>query len=179
VLNTMLSSHITLSVPSIESVSAEELSARFSRGGDERLAAIEMRCTGGLQASIELIFTVEDAGKLADCIGGGQRPGGMDRETLRSGALSEVGNIVINAIFGTISNALEIDLAFTVPSYLEGGASALMDEISLGSLGVILLVRTRFEIENLSIDGDIALFLSLRSFESLARMMDLRRGQRP
>lgn len=179
VLNTMLSSHISLSVPSIESITAEELSARFSRGGAEKLAAIEMRCTGGLNASIELIFTSEDAVKLADCIMGLQKADAVDRDSMRAGALCEVGNIVINAIFGTISNSLDIDLSFTVPSYLEGGAAALVGEISLGALGVILLVRTRFEISDLSIDGDIALFLSLRSFESLSRMMGERAGKRP
>ncbi len=171
VLGTMLRSHIDLSVPSIELMSAEGLTARFSKEGSDKLAAIEMRCAGGLDASIELIFTSKDATKLADCVMGEEAKGKPDRDSMRSGALCEVGNIVINAVLGTISNVLGIEMSYTVPSYLEGGAMALVSEISLATRGVILLVRARFAVADLRIDGDIALFLSLLSFEDLARMM--------
>lgn len=172
VLDTMLSSPIALSIPAIELVSARELSARFSRSGSGKLSAVEMRCSGGLDASIELIFTSEDALKLAECVIGSNE--GIERESMRAGALCEIGNIVINAAFGTISNALGIELAFTVPSYLEGEAFALVDEISLARSGVILLVQTRFEVADLSVNGEIALFLSLGSFESLSAMLSIK-----
>ncbi len=173
VLDTMLCSPITLSIPAIELISARELSARFSRpgSGSGKLSAVEMSCSGGLDASIELIFTSEDALKLAECVIGANE--GIERESMRAGALCEIGNIVINAAFGTISNTLGIDLAFTVPSYLEGEAFALVDEISLARSGVILLVQTRFEVADLSVNGEIALFLSLGSFESLSAMLSL------
>jgi len=168
VLNTMLSSHIALSVPSIEMISKAELEARFSRSGSGKLAAIEMRCAGGLDASIELIFTSEDAARLADCVMGSSRADPMERDSMRSGALCEIGNIVINAVLGTISNVIDVELTFTVPSYLEGEAAALVAEISLANQGIILLVRTRFVVADLSINGDIALFLSIPSFDALS-----------
>jgi chemotaxis protein CheC len=177
VLNTMLSSHIALSAPAVEMISAGDLGVRFSRDGSGKLAAIEMRCAGGFDAWVELIFTSEDAVKLADCVasaGGGED---MERDSVRSGALCEMGNIVINAVLGTISNALDIELSFTVPSYFEGGASELVGEISLARHGVILLVKTKFEVEDLSINGDIALFLNLESFESLSLMLKERAGE--
>jgi len=174
VLNTMMSFPIALSVPAIEMISARELSARFSRSGPGKLSAVGMRCSGGLDASIELIFTSEDALGLADCVLGIDEPG--ERDSMRAGALCEIGNIVINAVLGTMSNSLKLDLSFTVPCYLEGEAFALVDEISLGKGGVILLVKTRFEVKDLRLHGDIAIFLSLASFESLSAMLRLRAG---
>jgi chemotaxis protein CheC len=182
VLNTMLSSHIALSAPSIELVSAQGLSSRFASAGARRLSTVEMRCAGALEAEIKLIFTSEDAARLADCVigvGSANFAVPVDRDSMRAGALCEIGNIVINAVLGTISNALEIDLAFSVPSYLEGSSSALFDEIALSRQAVILLVRTTFEVEKMSINGDIALFLSMASFESLTSRMEELGGPRP
>lgn len=172
VLNTMLNSHVVLSVPAVETIPASELPTRLARNmGGSKLAGIEMSCTGELSAAIELVFSLDDAGKLADCIHGLPADAAVDRDSMRAGTLCELGNIVMNAIFGTMSNALGIDLSFTVPSYLEGESSAIVGEISLGAHGVVLLIRTRFEIADLSIYGDIILFLSLRSFEDFTRMM--------
>jgi chemotaxis protein CheC len=178
VLNSMLSSHIDLSVPLVELVTEAELSARFSRLGQGKLAAIEMRCTGGLETSIELIFTSEDAGKLADCVMGLGQGDPVDLGSMRAGVLCEIGNIVINAVFGTISNLLVIHLSFTVPSYIEARADALAGELSLPGDGVILLVKTRFEVEEMSINGDIVLFLSMNSFDSLSQILRDNRGSR-
>jgi chemotaxis protein CheC len=174
VLNTMLSSPIALSTPDIEMISAEGLSARFALMGRARLAAIEMRCAGGFEASIELIFASEDASRLADCVTGACEDGMIGQDSLRAGALCEIGNIVINAVLGTISNSLDVELSFSVPSYIEGDGPDLVGEISLVRHGIILLVRTVFEVRHLSISGDIALFLSLDSFESLtAKLREL------
>jgi chemotaxis protein CheC len=182
VLNTMLSSPIALSIPSVQIVSIRSLEEKFSRpgqgSGSGKLAAVEMRCAGGLDASIELILTSEDAIRLADCVLGTAGSGLMEREDLRSGALCEIGNIVINAVLGTVANILEVELNFSVPSYLEGGAAALVGEIARSRQGIILMVETRFEVRDLSIDGDIALFLSLDSFDSLTGKMRDRLGAR-
>jgi chemotaxis protein CheC len=90
---------------------------------------------------------------------------------MRAGALCEIGNIVINAVLGTISNALDVELSFTLPLYLEGGAAALVGEIRLPRQGIVLLVKTTFEVKDLSINGDIVMFLTLESFESLSRRL--------
>ena len=178
VLNSMLSSHIDLSVPLVELVTEAELAARLSRLGPGKLAAIEMRCTGGLETSIELIFTSDDAGKLADCVMGPGQGEPVDRGSMRAGVLCEIGNIVINAVFGTVSNLLAIHLSFTVPSYIEARADALAGELSLPGDGVILLVKTRFAVEEMSIIGDIVLFLSMNSFDSLSRILRDNMGPR-
>jgi chemotaxis protein CheC len=178
VLNTMLSSPIALAAPAMEMISADELSTRFAREGSGRLAAIEMRCAGGVDASIELIFASEHAAKLADCVMGASGRELAELDSMRSGALCEIGNIVINAVLGTISNALGVELSFTLPLYLEGKASTLIAEIRLPRQGIVLLVKTTFEVKDLSINGDIVMFLTLESFESLSRLVKARTATR-
>jgi len=168
VLNSMLDSHIGLSVPSVRLVQGAELVEVLSRDGGNALSAVQMRYSGSMKGSVELIFTAGEAGKLVDCIMGEeivQTEEGLD--ALRSGTLCEVGNIVINAIMGTLSNVLKLHLSYTVPSYIEGNARLLVDEAGIVEGHVVLLAETEFTVETKSIQGQIAIFFSPVSYELL------------
>jgi len=60
-----------------------------------------------------------------DCIIGQENIQEEGLDSIRSGTLCEVGNILINAVLGTISNELRLNLEYTVPVYQEGTAQAL------------------------------------------------------
>lgn len=172
VLNAMLRSHIVLSVPSIRIVAPDELPKVLGLPADRRLAAVEMGYSGSLSGSVELIFTQGEAGRLVECITGEVGIPEEDLDAVRAGTLAEVGNIVINALLGSVSNVLGLELTYTVPAYLEGGLVELLREarvVAGGSAGeeVVLLARTRFQVEELAVDGDIAVFFALDSFRSL------------
>jgi chemotaxis protein CheC len=172
VLNTMLSSHISLTVPSIQLVPNQQLAGILRPGLPCRLSAVEMGYSGGLEGSIELIFTTEQAGLLVDCVTEGFEDTEEDFDSIRAGTLCEIGNIVINALLGTIANLARLELSYTVPAYLEGDVADLIGEARLEGSEMVLLVKTRFEVEALKVDGDIAVFFSLASYESLARALD-------
>lgn len=130
------------------------------------------------EAAIELLFASDDAAKLADWIVGRSRLGNPDRESMRSGALCEVGNVVINALLGSIANAFGLSLRFSVPSFLEGGGASLVEEIARAAREAVILVRSRFALEGPGIEGDIALFFSPDSFESLSLLLGRGEGGR-
>lgn len=167
VLNSMLGSHVRLSAPSLRVMSPADLAGALTSKGEGSLSAVEMDFSGEFSGSAELVFASQDAGKLVDCITAGiVLPGEEDRESIRAGTLCEVGNIVINAILGTIANVIHAELQYSVPLYLQGRPEALLLDASLGA-GVILLVNTCFQVESIEVDGDIVVFLSLESFGNL------------
>jgi len=172
VLNTMLKSHIALSVPAIRVVTAEELESALGLTSGSRLAAVEMGYSGGLKGSVELIFTATDASILVDFIAGSALYADEDFDAIRSGTLAEVGNIVINALLGTLANVLRLELTYTVPAFIEGPLEELLAEADVTKGCVILLARTRFEIEELRIEGDLAAFFSMGSFENLKKAIE-------
>jgi chemotaxis protein CheC len=168
VLNSMLDSHIGLSVPSVRLVHGAELVEVLSRDGGNALSAVQMRYAGSMKGSVDLIFSAGEAGRLVDCIIGEETvlaEEGLD--ALRSGTLCEVGNIIINAIMGTLSNVLKLNLSYTVPSYIEGNASLLVDEAGVMEGHIVLLAETEFTVEAKSIRGRVAIFFSPVSFELL------------
>jgi chemotaxis protein CheC len=166
VLNTMLDTHVKLSVPSLRVVTPGELSAVLgSRGGDE-LSAVEMEFSGDFSGCAELVFGASEAGKLVDLITAGMGLADEDLDSIRAGTLCEVGNILINAVLGTMVNLVASEVSYTVPIFIQGSPDEVIAHVA-AEAEVIIMVTSRFDIESLKIEGDILLFLSLSTFTRL------------
>ncbi len=166
VLNTMLQSHIQLLVPYIKILSPEDLKNELDEQGNLRLAAVNLGFKGNLTGNAQLLFPSECASKLVAALTG-DGADDMDLDSIRAGTLCEIGNIVINAVMGTISNELKVHLDYSVPSYLEGGIGPLLPKSKTGNKAIILLARTKFDVRELEIEGDMIIFLELGSFDTL------------
>jgi chemotaxis protein CheC len=88
-------------------------------------------------------------------------------DAIRAGTLCEVGNIVINALMGTLANVLSLRLEYTVPAYIEGDAARLVSVAGLDGEHVVLLAETEFAVEAMSIKGTIAVFFTMETFARL------------
>lgn len=166
VLNTMLHSHIRLQVPFIKVVSPEELKNELEINNEVHLAAVNLGFNGNLSGNAQLLFTSECASKLVSVLTGDDS-NDMDLDSVRAGTLCEIGNIVINAVMGTISNYLKMHLDYAVPSYIEGGLGPLLPKSKSDEPTIILLARTKFDVEALEIEGDMLIFLELGAFDIL------------
>ncbi len=166
VLNTMLQSHIRLQVPFIKVVSPDDLKSELEFNNEIHLAAVNLGFNGNLSGNAQLLFTSECASKLVSVLTGDESDD-LDLDSVRAGTLCEIGNIVINAVMGTISNQLLMHLDYSVPSYIEGGLGPLLPKAKAGEKTIILLARTKFEVEALEIEGDMLIFLELGAFDKL------------
>ena len=169
VLNSMLDSHIVLSTPAIRILPADDLILVLSRNDGTNLSAVQMRYNGSMSGAVELIFSSQEAGRLVDCIIGEDPVLEEGLDAIRAGTLCEVGNIVINALIGTLSNVLNLSLEYTVPAFLEGDAVRLVADVGVLENNVVLLAETEFLVETKSLRGTIAVFFSMESFEVLRR----------
>ena len=118
VLNLMLDSHIALSAPVLRIIDINELASTLG-GGEGRareLSAVRMRYSGSMSGSVELIFSAGEAIKLVDCLIGEESVTEEGLDSIRAGTLCEVGNIVINALLGTLSNQLSFVSTIPFPS---------------------------------------------------------------
>lgn len=171
VLNSMLDSHIHLSAPILRLVAVPELVESLASASMVDFSAVQMHYSGSIDGSVELIFDSPEAGKLVDCLIGEETIDEKGLDAIRAGTLCEVGNIVINALLGTLSNVLDLRLTYTVPAYLEGDAERLIADAGVDGSVVVLLAETDFSVERRSIQGKIAVFFSLASFEYLLRAL--------
>ena len=169
-LNEMVDSHIRLKIPVVKVLTAadayQELTTRFH---DQTLASVKLRFTGSFYGTASLIFPTDSASTLVAVLTG-EDPS-ADLDAVKTGTLSEIGNIVINGVMGSLSNVLKRHLNYTLPVYLEDTLENLLLS-AYESDSKILLAQASFTIERLEIIGDIILIFLVGTFDALINAMN-------
>ncbi len=171
VLNEMTQSHIHLQVPFIKIVSPEELKMDMGDLDRGRLSSVQLGFKGSFSGIAALIFPTDSAAKLVAVITGDERTD-TDLDSLRIGTLTEVGNIVLNGVMGSIGNVLEHRINYSVPTYMEDTINNLLFSKNPVPNAMILLAQTRFTIEQLQVQGDIMLFFDVGSLDTFIATID-------
>lgn len=170
VLNAMLSTHISLSVPSVEIVSSKHFRQELKSFAENSISAVELPFEGKVSGSAQLIFPTETASSLVAILV--EDGDDLDMDALRAGTFCEVGNIVLNGVMGSISNILGLIFDYSVPEYIETNSDDYMQNSALNEDSHVLLARTRFSIDELDIEGDIALFMQIGALHILIETIE-------
>lgn len=167
VLNDMIGCPIRLHIPYVKLLSLPELKPELERRFDgETLAVVRLNFTGSFAGTSELIFPKESASNLVAVLTG-EKPGTPDLDSVKIGTLLEVGNIVLNGVMGSLSNALIQRLEYSLPTYGEGKVDSLLITKQIDSSASVLLAHTSFLIEYLQVSGDVILIFKVGSLEVL------------
>jgi chemotaxis protein CheC len=137
----------------------------------EPVSSVQMAFHGSLDGSAFLIFPQASALKLVTLLTGDEsRP--EDLDSIRSGTLTEVGNILINSVVGTLSNVLGRPLQYSLPVYAEEPVVGLLSAQRREEYPLILLAKTSFVIRQMQIEGNLLLIFELKSFDSLLAALE-------
>ncbi|NET31995.1 MAG: hypothetical protein F6K19_08325, partial [Cyanothece sp. SIO1E1] len=167
-LTQLADSPIVFQLPVVETMTAESLQKLLQdRFGVEPICAAQLPFSGGLSGTAQLLLPQASAATFTTVLTG-EEPGSPEFKQLKVEALTEVGNIVLNGVMGTISNALTQQLEFSVPVYCEDSIESLTRSLTADFNAAVLVAQTRFEIEQLQVEGDITLFFKMRLFFDLA-----------
>ena len=163
ILNELLDIEIKLEVPYLEL--RTEGSIPNSLQLEENLSIVEQRFSGETNGKASLIFPSKSAIKLVSLLTGEDEESDM-LDSVRSGTLLEVGNIVINGLIGSISNILNADLTFELPEFMEVDIQQTMPSVEKGK--IIILANTVFELMDTEIDsGFMIITLEFSNIEKL------------
>lgn len=171
ILNEMLDSHIELDVPSIEIFNPEDATKVFGELSDNVFSSVRLDFHGVFEGASILVFPPVSAEKLVTALTG-EEPDTAGINAVMAGTLNEIGNIVINAVMGSIANLLSNPILFSLPNYIEGKLIDLLKPADTNKGRMILLVKARFMVEVLKIDGNIFLIFELDSFGDLISAID-------
>ena len=170
-LNLMSGKHIVLTIPEIKLMSLLQLNEELTTKEDENLSSVNLDFKGNFAGSARLIFPTESASKLVATFTS-EDDSDDDFDSIRAGTLSEIGNVVLNSLIGTISNMLDIHLSYSPPNYEESKISWMLNQESRDYERYNLFARTRFTIEALQITGDFLIFFEVGSLDELLKMVD-------
>lgn len=177
ILNEMTDCPILLKIPVIEVFEIAQLQQKLEEHfNDGCFSTVRLGFAGQFSGTAELVFPKESASTLISVLTG-EALDSPDLDAVKIGTLSEVGNIMINGVMGSISNLLSQHLRYAIPIYLEDTIQNLLLHSRRGHNGTIfLLAQTRFEIKQLEIIGDIILIFEVSSFDALIEAIDRELG---
>lgn len=172
-LNMMTGKHIELHVPEVKLLLNDDLINEINdKNNNLALSSINLNFKGTINGSARLIFPTESASKLVATFTDESDNSIDDLDTIRSATLSEIGNIVLNSLIGTISNLLKINLTYTPPNYSESPLDKILSVDSKNYEASNLFARTKFSIAELQISGDFVLFFAVGSLDNLLKLIN-------
>lgn len=176
-LNEMVDSPILLNVPVLKIFDIDTLTQEVvTRFNSHSLSVVRLDYCGSFSGSAELVFPTESASALVALLTGEERDS-PDLDAVKIGTLTEVGNIVINGVLGSISNVLKQQMTYRLPLYFEDTIDRLLaSNYSFDRHTVFLLAQTRFDIKQLEIMGEIILIFEMSSFGELLSCIDQELG---
>lgn len=173
VLNEMIDCHICLQVPFIRVFSPVQMKEELeNRLGVSLVSAVRLGFNGSFSGLAQLVFPTDSASKLVALLTN-EEVGTPDLDAVKIGTLTEVGNIVINGVMGSMSNLLKQHLNYSLLMYLEDTVEHLLSSKQLESNTTVLLAQARFTIEQLQIAGDIILIFKVGSFDALLTALEM------
>jgi len=166
VLKTMLQSHVSLQASPVRIQALDAYLDQLRGSGPDHLSAVQLGYQGAFSGKAQLLFSTASASKLVTVLTG-EALDSDDFDLIQAGTLSEVGNIVINGVLGTISGMLGQHFVYSVPTYLEEKAESLLCTPDRGKGYTVMLARTRFTLEGHQIEGDLLLLFEVGALDSL------------
>ncbi|MEM8944382.1 MAG: chemotaxis protein CheC [Planctomycetota bacterium] len=164
-LSELIGTRIDLRVPVVRTVDCQ-LADQQTEAGMSIMQSFE----GEVSGNALLVFPTESGKKLAGLLAGYNSSEEIPELEI-SGILSEVGNIVLNGVLGSLANVIESDLTYTVPDfYVQETITSLMNkrnDQSADTTSSILIADTEFCVESQDIRGSVVVAFHLGSFVSL------------
>ncbi len=171
-LSEMVNCKVGLQVPFIKLFTPQQLRQEMEEFARSRISVVKLGFVGPFSGTAALVFPFEGASKLVAVLTE-EEPGTHDLDSVRVETLSEVGNIVVNGVMGSIGNVLNKRIVYSLPQYAEDSVNNLLLSESMTDGTAILLARTHFIIQQLRIEGDIILLFSAGSFDALLSAIDV------
>ncbi len=178
-LNQICDSPVRLCLPEVKLLLDAGIDSFLEEEGGPaggKIAAVRMRFSGAFGGFADLIFPAESAAHLVSLLIGDADSTELD--ALRASTLTEVGNIVLNGVLGTMTNLLGDHVVYDLPTYLEA-TSAQLKHSYISQDATLLLAQTQFfvgqsEIHNQEeeLAGKINLLFGVDSFRALTDRME-------
>ncbi len=172
-LNELVKHHVSLEVPFVRVLTPAQYRREMEDLGDKKMATVKIGFEGSFSGTAALVVSLASASKLVSVLTGGAASSALRLNAVGEETLREVGNIVINGIMGSMGNTLKQHLTYTLPSYIvENTARELLLSEKIGNDTVFLLIRTRFKVRELEVEGNIIILFTVGAFDILLSAID-------
>jgi chemotaxis protein CheC len=167
-LSELTGRRIVLEVPKVAVFPIDEITSALTQVMTGEVASVHQVFSGPVSGNALLLLDHDAAVMLNSLILDEQNPDGRLHAAARE-ALTEVGNIVLNACLGVFGNLLQVQVTFSVPRLHLESIEGVLRSISVKEheLQYALMVHTRFHLRDSDISGYMVIILGITSFSRL------------
>ena len=162
-LNKMVSQTVDLTIPSVEILPSSKAKDKLNFNDTSSISAVTQNFTGDFNGQALLMFSQNSGLKLVRTLLGNDIPIEVLSE-LEQDSLVEIGNIILNACFGTVINSLKADIKIEMPEFVQGSIDDIFTFSSEFDLS--LYIKVKFSLPNENIDGHISFIMDITSLVS-------------
>ncbi len=161
-LNQMVSQTVDLMIPEIEILPNKETKFRLAFDQDIEISAVTQCFDGDFKGQALLIFSKESGLKLVSVLLGNKIPI-EDLSELEQDSLVEIGNVILNACFGTVINFLKSSITIEMPEFIQGNINHIFNYSSENDWS--LYINVKFSLPNENVEGHISFIMDITSLE--------------
>jgi chemotaxis protein CheC len=159
---------ITLEVPRIAMHAIEDIAPQLTRMVEGEVASVTQVFSGPVAGNALLLLDEKAAVVLSELLTDDvSLSGGFD-----SGAreiITEVGNILLNALLGVFGNLLQVQISFAVPRLRVDTIDSVLQSITVldEELRYALMIHTRFRLRANNVTGYLIIILGITSLDRM------------
>ncbi|HEY1042958.1 MAG TPA: chemotaxis protein CheC [Telluria sp.] len=171
-LSGIVNEKVTMAVPTLSFLDRAEVPGLLGMGKDARTCAISQHFRGAFETSAVLLFPEHKSMELVRLMLGESTPL-AELSAMEQEALSEIGNILLNACIGALADIFDRELCGSMPRYL-AGTSAEVLAAACGCSGDtrVLMLHIDFALERHQVDGYVAFILGMGALAQLRAEVD-------
>lgn len=171
-LSKLIYDTVKLSVPHLEILRPNLLADYITKSFTDEVACIRQNFEGPADGRAYLLLSAGSGANLVNSLV--QNEFGRERELTSADReiLVEIGNILINAVVGTLANTLGIDFHFGQAICNVMPRDEVYSHLSLSPSEIILYVETLFVVPGRQIGGNLAILLGSAGMGSLISGID-------
>jgi chemotaxis protein CheC len=170
-LSELMQTRIELTVPGMMVGQVEGMLFRLSRTVGARGLAVAQDFEGPWLGRAALVLPHDSGLRLARILGDVE-DGSDELDLELSGILTEVGNIMINSMLGSLANVAGLRLSYGIPQFHSHHVAAFSGSPGVGrSAPDLLLVDTHFQVRQFSIRGSLLFLFERGQLADLVRAL--------
>lgn len=167
-LSDLTGNRITLEVPRVAIHSIDDVGPILKSWLSGEVASVHQVFSGPVSGNALLLMDQQAAVLLNSLLTGNENSKQSLDASARE-ALTEVGNIVLNACLGIFGNMLNVQITFTVPRLNVETIAGVLSSITVAreELHYALMIQTQFHIHESDVSGYLVIVMGVTSLDRL------------
>jgi chemotaxis protein CheC len=171
-LSDMTDHRITLGVPDVTIYEMDRIRPALEEALTGEVTSVHQVFDGPICGNAILLFDRAASLALSGLLTGAQPSEKLDETGCD--AITEVGNVLLNACVGAFSNLMKMNIKFTVPQVQIAQVERVFQSVRIADEDVkcAMMVRTRFDIRRSDVTGFLVILLSITYLERLMESLE-------